>query len=175
MRPVQRKRIYEHVRLLMAAIMCCGLLKILCIMCVCVCVCVCFIFVSGLTHTRFGPVRVSPSHSRPQCLIFLCFSVYGMQQQRLTGIQLPTVKWLYFSNQPSSTQHHVHFWQQINVSRSGAEIRVWGRHMLFTTVWQHATENSEHFSSIATWKKFIQPKQCAKTTLNTLATCKKTC
>lgn len=39
MRPVQRKRIYEHVRLLMAAIMCCGLLKILCIMCVCVCMC----------------------------------------------------------------------------------------------------------------------------------------
>lgn len=59
----------------MAAIMCWGLLKILCIMCVCICVC--FIFVSGLTHTRFGPVRISPStHTPEHSVSSSCVSVF---------------------------------------------------------------------------------------------------
>jgi len=99
------------------------------------------------------------THSRPQCLVFLCFSVYGMQQQCLTGIQLPTVKWLFISNHPTSTQHHVHFWQQINVSWSRAEIRVCSLQLYDNTL-----QISEHY-------EVIQPKQLHSNVQNPLWTC----
>lgn len=65
------------------------------------------VYVYVLAPTLSAPALVQSTHSIPQCLLFLSFNVYSILW-RLTGIRLPTVKWLFFHH-TSSTQHHVHF------------------------------------------------------------------